>query len=387
MATKIVIHLNQYPWKKSVVVSLRLKFVVEDVDRHGNVRIYFRRPGFAKIRLRGLPGSEEFQTAYAVALAKTEAGKPSYKNAQVVRGSMAWLCLQYYQCADFRRLDVHTQHVRRLILEGLCKSGAGPLPYNKLTPLSILKWRDAKADTPEAANALIKALRQLYAFAIEYRHATKNPARDVKYLKGNSEGFHSWSEEEIAGFEAFHPVGSKARLALALLLYTGQRRSDIVLFGRQHLRGEWLHFTQQKNRARKPITLTLPLHPELQRIIAAMPSAALAFLVTEFERPFTANGFGNRFRKWCDEADLPSECSAHGLRKAAATRLAEAGATELEIRAITGHQTSKEVNRYTKAASQKLLATSGMAKLTGNKIVPLAPIANVPPKKTEGNSV
>lgn len=257
------------------MVNLRLKYVVEDVDRHGDVRIYFRRPGFAKIRLRGLPGSEEFQTAYAAALAKVKS--IPRKSFEAERGSMAWLCLQYYQCSEFRLLEARTRHVRRLILDGLCKSGAGPLPFNKLTPISILKWRDAKADTPEAANSLIKALRQLYAFAIEYRHATKNPAKEVKYLKGNSEGFHSWSEEQIAQFEAFHPVGSKARLALALLLYTGQRRSDIVLFGRQHLSGEWLHFTQQKNRARKPITLTLPLHPELQRIIEATPSGALAF--------------------------------------------------------------------------------------------------------------
>jgi integrase len=368
------------------MINLRLQFVVEDADRHGNVRIYFRRPGFAKIRLRGLPGSEEFQTVYAAALAKTEAGKAKGKTSQAERGSLAWLCLNYYQSADFRRLDGRTQHVRRLILDGLCKRGAGPLPYNKLTPLSILKWRDAKADWPESANALIKALRQLYAFAIEYRHATKNPAKDVKYLKGNSDGFHSWSEEEIARFDACHPVGSMARLALALLLYTGQRRSDIVIFGRQHVRGEWLHFTQQKNRARKPITLTLPVHPELQRIIEATPSGALTFLVTEFGRPFTANGFGNRFRKWCDEAGLPPQCSAHGLRKAAATRLAEAGASELEIRAITGHQTSREVSRYTKAASQKLLAKSAMAKLTGNKIVPLKPMS-VPPKKAEGNFI
>jgi integrase len=295
--------------------------------------------------------------------------------------------LNYYRSADFRHLDSRTQQVRRLILDGLCKRGAGPLPYNKLTPLSILKWRDAKADRPEAANALIKALRQLYTFAIEYRYAARNPAKDVKYLKGNPDGFHSWTEEEIRRFEVCHHVGSKARLALALLLYTGQRRSDIVLFGRQHVRGEWLHFTQQKNRARKPITLTLPIHPALQRIIEATPSGTLTFLVTEFGRPFTANGFGNRFRKWCDEADLPAECSAHGLRKAAATRLAEAGASELEIRAITGHQTSREVSRYTKAASQKVLAKSGMEKLTGNKIVPLEPAISVPPKKVEGNSI
>ncbi len=232
----------------------------------------------------------------------------------------------------------------------MCASGAGPLPFSKLTATSILRWRDSKADRPEAANSLIKALRQLFAFAIEYRLATKNPAKDVRYLKGNSEGFHSWSEEEIGRFEAHHQAGSTARLALALLLHTGQRRSDVVLFGRQHVRGDWLHFTQQKNRNSKPVTLTIPLHPELRRIIDATPSGGLTFLMSELDRPFTANGFGNRFRKWCDEAGLPSECSAHGLRKAAASRLAEAGATELEIRAITGHQTSREVSRYTKAA-------------------------------------
>ena len=158
----------------------------------------FAKASHAKIRLRGLPGSEEFHVAYAAARAMTQAGEAPPKTMQADRRSLAWLCLSYYQSADFRRLDARTQRVRRLILDGLCKSAAGPLPYNKLTPLSILKWRDAKADRPEAAKSLIKALRQLYAFAIEYRHATKNPAKDVKYLKGSLDGFHSWSEEEIA---------------------------------------------------------------------------------------------------------------------------------------------------------------------------------------------
>ena len=112
------------------MVSLRLKYVVEDVDRHGNVRVYFRRPGFAKIRLNGLPGSEEFQAAYARALAMMECGSIVTKRAIAERGSMAWLCQGYYKSADFRRLDPRTQHVRRLILEGLCASGAGPLPFD-----------------------------------------------------------------------------------------------------------------------------------------------------------------------------------------------------------------------------------------------------------------
>jgi len=365
------------------MVSLRLKHVVEDVDRHGNVRIYFRRPGFKKIRLKGLPGSAEFQAAYGEALGLTEGRSDAPGHSRYARGSMAWLCQNYYRSADFRRLDARTQRVRRLILDGLCIHGAGPLPYSKLTATSILRWRDSKADRPEAANSLIKALRQLFAFAIEYRLSMKNPAKEVRYLKGNSEGFHSWSEDEVVCFEAHHPIGSTARLALALLLHTGQRRSDVVMFGRQHMRGDWLHFTQQKNRNNKPVTLTIPIHPELRQIINSTTLGGLNFLVSELGRPFTADGFGNRFRKWCDEAGLPRECSAHGLRKAAASRLAEAGATELEIRAITGHQTSREVSRYTKAANQKLMARSVMEKLTGNKVVPLETNESVPLSQTK----
>jgi integrase len=368
------------------MIDLRLKYVVEDVDRHGNVRVYFRRPGFAKIRLRGLPGTDQFQVAYAAALANTEIGAAPSKHNETDPKSMAWLCQHYYHSADFCRLNPRTRRVRRLILEGLCESGAGPLPYNRLTTVSIMKWRDAKADRPEAANALIKALRQLYAFAIEYRHAAKNPANDVRYLKGNPDGFHSWSDDEIRRFENRHPIGSPARLALALLRYTGQRRSDVVLFGRQHLRDGWLHFTQQKNRSRNPITLAVPVVAELKRIIDATPTVGLTFLVTGFGRPFTANGFGNRFRKWCDEAGLPKHCSAHGLRKAAASRLAEAGASENEIRAVTGHRTSKEVVRYTQAASQKRLAKSAMDRLNGNKTVPLTDEMSVPLENAKGKS-
>ena len=372
------------------MVHIKFKFVVEDVDRHGNVRLYFRKKGHPKIRLKGLPASDEFQSAYASALAMSKMNTSPGKLLTRERGTLGWLCAQYYQSADFKRLNPRTQHVRRLILEGLCNKGAGPLPFDKLTPLTILKWRDSKADRPESANGLIKALRQLYSFAIEYRHAAKNPAKEVRYLQNHSEGHHSWTEEEIAQYEDHHPVGTSARLALALLLYTGQRRSDVVLFGPHQLKANTLHFTQQKNRIRKPVTLTIPAHTELLSIVRSTPKGSSTFLVTEFGKPFTGNGFGNRFRKWCDEAGLPANCSAHGLRKSAAARLAEAGATELEIRAITGHQTSREVGRYTKAASQKVLARSGFEKLyanrhgqAGNKSVPLSTNQSVPPPKKD----
>ncbi len=346
---------------------MKLKYVVEDTDRHGNVRIYYRRFG-RKVRLRGPVGSPEFLEDYknaAGGLTKPQKNTPAVGHTP--SGSLRWLCVQYYKSAMFKELDPRTQKVRRAILERFCQNKSdGNKPFALLLPRHVRIRRDEMSDRPEAANGMVKALRQLYRFALLYDLHDDNPAQKVEYLKGNPDGFHSWTLEEIARFEDVHPVGTQARLALALAMYTGQRRSDLVLFGRQHVRDGWLVFTQQKGRNRNPVRMEIPIIPELQRIIDQTPTGDLAFLVTAFNRPFTSNGFGNRFRKWCDEAGL-KECSVHGLRKAAAARLAELGCTEQEIMAITGHRTSKEVTRYTRAASQKTRAESALRRLSGEQ--------------------
>jgi integrase len=225
-----------------------------------------------------------------------------------------------------------------------------------MTAKAIRVLRDRKADFPEAANSRVKAVRQVFAWALDYDHVTTNPARDVPYVRGNSEGFHGWTVEEVEKFERYHPIGSKARLALALLMFTGVRRSDLVRLGRQHIRDGWFKIAVQKNRKRKPVTIDLPVLAALQDIIAASAPGDLTFLVTQFGRPFTANGFGNWFRRRCNEAGLP-RCSAHGLRKAGAARAAENGATTHELMAIFGWQTVKEAERYTRAAQRKRLAS------------------------------
>lgn len=357
-------------------MQLRLKYVVEDVDRHGNVRLYYRRNG-TKTRLRGPVGSPEFLIDYRRAAAgPKEVRGHKARVGRVVPRSLKWLCVQYYKSAMFTELDPRTQKVRRSILERFCEhKNDGDKPFALLLPRHIRVRRDEMADRPEAANGMVKALRQLYRYALRYDHHDDNPADKVEYLKGEPDGFHSWTLAEIKKFEDAHPVGSPARLALALALYTGQRRADLVTLGKQHVRDGWLIFTQHKGRNRKPVRLEIPVIPELQRIIDATPTGDLNFLVTAFNRPFTSNGFGNRFRKWCDDAGLPN-CSVHGLRKAAAARLAELGCTEQEIMAITGHATSKEVTRYTRAASQKTRAESALRRFTeeqnSDKSVPLS---------------
>jgi integrase len=88
------------------------------------------------------------------------------------------------------------------------------------------------------------------------------------------DGFHTWTDDEIAQFEAHHPIGTKPRLALALLLYTAQRRGDVVKMGRQHIRDGVLTVKQQKT----GITLAIPVHSHLQAVLDATPSAHLTFL-------------------------------------------------------------------------------------------------------------
>ena len=262
-----------------------------------------------------------------------------------------------------------------------------------LLPRHIRARRDEMMDRPEAANGMVKALRQVFKFAMRYDLHDSNPALGIEYLSGNADGFHSWTLDEIEQFENTHAVGTSAHLALALALYTGQRRADLVTFGKQHVRDGWLSFTQHKNRNSKPVRMEIPIIAVLQQAIDASPTGDLTFLVTAFNRTFTSNGFGNRFRKWCVEAGLKN-CSVHGLRKAAAARLAELGCTEQEIMAITGHRTSKEVMRYTRAASQKTRAESALRRMSdgqnGNKSVPLlGPVVGggtiSDPNKLKGN--
>ena len=210
----------------------------------------------------------------------------------------------------------------------------------------------------------LKALKALFAWACEEKPeiTPQNPTWGVRKIKYASSGHHSWTPEEIAQYRDRHPLGSKARLALDLLVYTGGRREDAVRLGPQHVRNRRIRFRQAKNEHRTPIDIDIPLHPELEAAIAAIPSGHLTFLITEFGRPFTPAGFGNWFRDQCDQANL-HHCSAHGLRKATAAALAEAGATAHEIAAVTGHMSLEEIERYTRAARKKKLADSAMAKL------------------------
>jgi integrase len=299
---------------------------------------------------------------------EAKGGAPKSTKRGIGVSTWRWLCTKYFaECADYKRLDKRTRHVRRQVLEATYEEPIAPgspkffqeMPLSKMSADAVEVLRDRKLEFPEAANARVKAIRQVFKFGVRKKFAPFNPARDVPYIKSGSTGYHTWSVDEVRQFEDRHPVGTKARLALALLLFTGQRRSDIIRFGKQHTKGGKLTFTQHKGRNRKPKKLVLPILPALRSVIDASPCGELTFLVNDLGRPFTDAGFGNKFRDWCDQAEL-FHCSAHGVRKAGATIAAENGATSRQLMAIFGWDTLKEAERYTRQADQQRLADDAM---------------------------
>ena len=207
------------------MVTLRLRFVVSDRDRHGNVRYYFRRKGEKKVRLHGIPGSKEFMDAYDSALTSVTSRRVT-GNFEL-RSSFGFLCKEYFRSQTFQALNVSTRLWRRRVLEEICEDH-GDKPFAKLQPKNVRALRDEKAGTPGAANLRLKALRALFRWAIEYDFAVDNPTRGVEPIRYVTEGHHSWTTEEVEAFNSCHPIGSKARLAFALMLYTGCRRGDVV---------------------------------------------------------------------------------------------------------------------------------------------------------------
>lgn len=346
---------------------MRLPFLVFDRDRHGNTRVYVRVPGRGKVRIRERIGSPEFMAEYHRAIdegVSVRRGSP-----KGMPGSFRNLCVHYYGSAAFTQLDRGTQAWRRHHLD-LLAGKHGDKPVAMVEPKHVRRLRDELKESPVVANKRLKALRALFAWAVEEEEAPYDPTAGVRPLRHVSSGFHSWALHEIEAYENRHPLGTKARLAMALLLYTACRREDAARIGPQHLRDGRLRYRQAKNEHRSPVDMDIPVHPDLQTAIDAAPSGHLTFLTTAYGKPFSVAGFGNKFREWCDEAGL-KHCSAHGLRKATATRLAERGATAHEIMSITGHRSLEEVERYTRAARQGKLADAAMRKFkSGTDTVP-----------------
>jgi integrase len=353
---------------------LDLPYLLSDPDRHGNPRLYVRRHG-KRIRIKELPSTPAFLEAYNAAVEALE--RPTdvalrEAASTPTKGTVGWLVTSYFrESGEYKALVEKSRQARRACIEACLLEPLKPgskllirdVPIGRFGPVHVKLLRDRKSHLPGAANNRRKHLSALCSWAAEHGLMQANPVRDVKMARRNKVGgYHTWTVEEVHRFVQRHPVGTKACLALALMLFTGARRQDMVHFGKQHVRDGWLRYVPKKTLYKRNTVSQKPWLPELDAIVRESPCGDMTYLVTKHGRPFTANGIGNKFREWADQAGLP-HCTAHGLKKAGATLAAEAGATALQLMAIFDWSTLNQAKPYTDAADRKRMAGEAMGML------------------------
>jgi integrase len=284
-------------------------------------------------------------------------GQPSLKRDAQKPGTLRWLFNEYRKSSTWRDLSVATRRQRENIFRRILET-SGEVQFEQISRKHIVEGRERRKDTPAMANNFVKAMRGLFGWAVEMEFAMEDPTRNVGRLKVRSEGIHTWTEDEIERFEAHWPLGTRERVAFDVLLYTGLRRGDAVRLGRQHVGRDGIFRIRTEKTGTE---VNAPILQMLEASLKAGPTGDLSFIVGERGQPMVKESFGTWFRKACIAAGVPG--SAHGLRKAAATRLANNGATVSQLEAIFGWSGGKMASLYTRAADRTKLATDAMPKL------------------------
>jgi integrase len=329
----------------------------KQITRHSKVVWYVRVGKGRRIRLRAAYGSEEFQAEYVSAMrgeAPARPGKPA-------SGTLAWLVDQYRAASAWTALSMATRRQRENIFKQILKT-AGVEPYAKVTGKSIQAGIDRRSKTPHQARHFLDTMRGLFQWAVDAEHVKADPTAGKAVAKPKTKGFAVWDEDEIERFEQRWPRGTRERVMFDIYCYTGLRRGDAAKLGKQHMKQGFIRLDTEKTGTR----VVIPVLDILQKTLAAGPVGDLTFITTKQGKPMRKESIGNAFRDACRAAGIDK--SAHGLRKAAATRAANNGATVAELEAIFGWEGGRMASLYTRSADRERLAIRAMEKLSRTSI-------------------
>jgi integrase len=334
------------------MTKIKLPFVHEYYDRHGRLRRYVRRPGSRRVALPGLPGSPEFMQAYQDAMSGPVL---SPRNPKV--GTLAALAAEFFGSTEFANLKPSSQATYRLTLSPILAMDGHRLVRDLPADKARKIIQEIGANRPAMANLTRAVLRRLFSFAMSIGYRRDNPFDGLaKYKIGTH---HTWTDAQLDMFEKRWQLGTRERLAFDILMYTAQRVGDVVRMQRSDIRNGVITVIQDKT----GVEVFVPLHPGLARSIKAGPSNGIYLIGDRDGRPIKRARLSALIVTAAKAAGLPSECVAHGLRKASLRRLAEHGSTVKEMQAISGHKTLGEIERYTRQADQQRLARAAIGNL------------------------
>lgn len=332
------------------VSTFRIPFIHEYKDRHGKVRRYVRQRGKPKVTLNSVPGSPNFMIEYAAALTAS----PKTKQSRFKTGTLASLAEDYFKAPEFVNLKPSSKRTYRYVLDPILTKDGHRLVCDMPADKARKIINEIGEKRPGMANLARAVMRKLMRFAVLNNLRTDNPFDVVATYKLGTH--HTWTESEIATYMAKWPLGTRQRLALDLLLYTGQRVGDAARLKHSDIINNQICVVQDKTGA----DLRIPIHPALARSLKAGPSLGENLITDAKGNPVKDRSLAGIVLKAAALAGLPRHCVPHGLRKAALRHLAEHGATSKQIAAISGHKTIGEIERYTKKADQVQLARAAI---------------------------
>lgn len=350
----------------------RPRLLQRETTRHGKTVWYVRVGKGPRIRIDGEYGSAGFQAAYDAAIE----GRPILP-AKAKAGSLKWLIERYKESAAWEALSPATRRQRLNIFAGVIAASGGEA-FSEITKDTINAGKNRRERTPAQARNFLDAMRGLFRWALLNNHVKRDPTEGVTNPKRKAgQGFKPWTEADVSAYEARWPLGTKERVWLDVLLYSGLRRGDAVRYGRQHVRDGIGALKTEKTGE----LVTLPILPVLQRTLDAGPTGDLTFICGERGHPLTKESFGNYFSEAARKAGVMK--SAHGVRKIAATRAAENGATVAELEALFGWRGGNMASLYTRAADRSRLAKAAIGLMVRNKDETSIPAPGFPVRGAE----
>lgn len=333
----------------------------------GNFRYRVRPEGDRKkrIRIHCGPGHDDFQRQY-LAARRGEKPEPLKVASDYAKPkSIAWLVNTYLEYLDARVKAGTTSHKTLKKKKNLLNRLLDRPDRTMLIPQEkLIEMQDRMGATPSQADALIEAIGVMYDWAIERKYVQTNPARGIKpiYIKG--EGATPWKAVDVKRFYEKHKPGSKAHVAMSVLLWTGCRIEDLTMLGRAHEcvieEVEALRWTPLKKGSSE---VSIPLLAPLKTATRAPKVQGATYVLGRGGKPFASgDSMSAMFKRWCRDAKL-GHLSAHGVRKGLAELLAELGCSQYEIMSILGHSEAKTSEVYTRRVERWKLARSAIERI------------------------
>lgn len=349
-----------------------------ETTRHGKTVWFVRIGKGPRIRIRGEYGTPEFTAAYDAAVAGTPRPDPK----KVAKGTLKWLWERYREGSAWLALGRATRRQRENIMTHVLAT-SGDVPFAAIARKDIVAGRERRAATPHAARHFIDTMRGMFEWAVEAEHLKTDPTLGVKAPQvKKGPGFKMWTDGEVEQYENRWPLGTKERVWLDVLLYTGLRRGDAVRLGPKHVwNGEASLKTEKSG---EEVEVTIPILPILQRTLDAGPISDETFIIGKHGKGYTKESFGNAFKDACKAAGInENNKAAHGLRKVGSTRCAENGATVHQLMALFGWRTEKEALVYTKKADRKRLGRDAVQLLEKREPPQPAEVVELKARRTQ----